>query len=161
MTIKLFIYTPCLLLHFHHVHWDQIKESLCLYLESRPMPGKGLLALVPLLFGPVCHYQSVHPLQFPPSGNVSRQIFLTWPFLIDIGMPDDLLTLWNCFIDFAVENWCGCRANEPGYAGDIGIIEIWLIDWWIDWNDKVTISSKPRIKKLAVNLFSILTTSLW
>ena len=38
--------------------------------------GKGHLALVPLLFGTAC-YQSIHPLQFPPSGNVSRHIFWT------------------------------------------------------------------------------------
>ena len=123
------IYTPCLLLHFHHVHWDQIKESLCLYLESRPMLRKGHLALVPLLFGTACHYQSVHPLQFPPSGNVQRHIFFD-PGLspIDTGVPDDLLTLWNCFIDFAVEHWVGCCTTEPGYARDIGAVEIWLID---------------------------------
>ena len=24
-------------------------------------------------------------------------------------------------------------ATEPGYAGDIGVIVIWLIDWLIDW----------------------------
>ena len=46
---------------------------------SRPMLGKGHLALVPLLFGTALE-QSVHPLQFPPLGNVSRHIFLTWPF---------------------------------------------------------------------------------
>ena len=46
-------------------------------------------------------------------------------------MPDDLLTLLNCFIDFAVEHWFGCRVTEPGYTGDIGATEIWLIDWLI------------------------------
>ena len=87
---------------------------------------KSHLALVPLLLGTACHYQPIHPLQFPLSGNVSRHIFSTWPFPpIDTGMPDDLLTLWNCFIDFAVEHWFGCRATETGYAGDIGAIEIW------------------------------------
>ena len=25
-----------------------------------------------------------------------------------------LLMLWNCFIEFAVEHWFGCRATEPG-----------------------------------------------
>ena len=35
------IYTPGLLLHCRHVHWDQTKGSRCLYLESRPMLGKG------------------------------------------------------------------------------------------------------------------------
>ena len=37
--------------------------------------------------------------------------------------------LRNCFLDFAVEHWFGCRATEPGFAGDIDAIEVWLIDW--------------------------------
>ena len=37
--------------------------------------------------------------------------------------------LRNCFLDFAVDHWFGCRATEPGFAGDIGAIELWLIDW--------------------------------
>ena len=40
--------------------------------------------------------------------------------------------LRNCFLDFAVEHWFGCRTTEPGFAGDIGAIEVWLIDWLID-----------------------------
>ena len=28
--------------------------------------------------------------------------------------------MMNCFINFAVEHRFGCRANESGYAGDIG-----------------------------------------
>ena len=47
---------------------------------------------------------------------------------IDTSMPDGLLMLLNCFLDFAVEHWFGCRATEPGFARDIGTIEIWLID---------------------------------
>ena len=39
--------------------------------------------------------------------------------------------LWNCFINFAVEHWFGCRATEPDYTGDICVIEIWLIDLWL------------------------------
>ena len=38
--------------------------------------------------------------------------------------------LHNHFIDFAVEHRFGCRATEPGFAKDIGTIEIWLIDWY-------------------------------
>ena len=37
--------------------------------------------------------------------------------------------LRNCFLDFAV-HWFGCRATEPGFTGDIGAIEVWLIDWF-------------------------------
>ena len=37
--------------------------------------------------------------------------------------------LRNYFLDFAVEHWFGCRATEPGFARDIGAIEVSLIDW--------------------------------
>ena len=46
-------------------------------------------------------------------------------------MPNGLLMLRHCFLDFGVEHWFGCRATEPGFAGDIGTIEGWLIDWLI------------------------------
>ena len=46
---------------------------------------------------------------------------------VDTSMPDGPLMLQNCFIDFAVEHWFGCHATEPGFTGDIGSIEIWLI----------------------------------
>ena len=36
--------------------------------------------------------------------------------------------LRNCFLDFAVEHWFGCRTTEPGFARDISTIEVWLID---------------------------------
>ena len=36
--------------------------------------------------------------------------------------------LWNCFLDFAVEHWLGCRATELGFAENIGTIEVLLID---------------------------------
>ena len=34
------------------------------------------------------------------------------------------------YLDFAVEHWFDCRASEPGFAADIGAIEVWLIDWY-------------------------------
>ena len=43
-------------------------------------------------------------------------------------MPDGLLMLPNCFFDFAVEHWFDCNTTEPGFTGDIGAMEIWLID---------------------------------
>ena len=52
---------------------------------------------------------------------------------MDVVTPHGLLMLRNCFLDFAVEHWFGCRATESGFAGDIGAIEVWLIDWLIDW----------------------------
>ena len=50
---------------------------------------------------------------------------------IDAVTPHGLLMLQNCFLDFAVEHWFGCRATEPGFAGDIGAIEVLLIAWLI------------------------------
>ena len=56
---------------------------------------------------------------------------------VDTGVPYCLLMLRNSLKDFAFEHRSGCCATEPGYAGNIGAIEIWLIDWLIhlfaDW----------------------------
>ena len=43
---------------------------------------------------------------------------------MDAVTPHGLLMLRNCFLDFAVEHSFGRRATEPGYAGDIGAIEV-------------------------------------
>ena len=53
-----------------------------------------------------------------------------WPLhpLNNQFVPYCLLMLRNDFNDFAFEHRFGCCATEPGYAGDIGAIEIWLID---------------------------------
>ena len=48
---------------------------------------------------------------------------------VDTGVPNSLLMLRNSLSDFVFEHQSGCCATEPGYAGDIGAIEIWLIDW--------------------------------
>ena len=45
--------------------------------------------------------------------------------------PYGLLMLRNCLIDFAVEHWFGCHTTDPRFARDIGVIEVWLIDWLI------------------------------
>ena len=60
-------------------------------------------------------------------------LHLTWPSPIDTTTPNGLLLLRNCFLDFAVEHWLGCFSTKPGFVGDIGAIEIWLIDRLIDW----------------------------
>ena len=52
---------------------------------------------------------------------------------VDTGVPYCLLMLRNDFNDFAFEHRSGCCTSEPGYAGDIGAIEIWLINWLTDW----------------------------
>ena len=71
---------------------------------------------------------SVQPVQLLPSRNIWRHISLIWPFPIDTVTPHGLLMLQNCFLDFAVEHWFGCRNTEPGFPGDLGAIEVWLID---------------------------------
>ena len=43
-------------------------------------------------------------------------------------MHDGLLMLQKCLIDFVAEHWFSCHTTEPGYAGDIGTVEIRLID---------------------------------
>ena len=47
---------------------------------------------------------------------------------LDTGTPDIPLRPWNCFIDFAIEHWFGCRPTEHGFAGDIGAVESSLIE---------------------------------
>ena len=57
------------------------------------------------------------------------------------------------FLIFAVEHWFGCRATEPGITGDIGAIEVWLIDWLnmvctyvttlSDWSTRFLYGSQP------------------
>ena len=48
---------------------------------------------------------------------------------IDTRTLDSSLMPRNCFTDFAVEHRFGCGTTEPGFIGDIGVREIWLIDW--------------------------------
>ena len=74
-----FTYASWLPLLFHHAHWDQIEESLCPSLGSRPTLAQGPSALAPLLFGTTFHYLSVQPPRLPPSEDVSKYTFLTWP----------------------------------------------------------------------------------
>ena len=126
-----FTFAPWLPLLFHHTHWDQTEESLCPSLGSRPTLAQGPSAHVPLLFGTTFHYLSVQPPRLPPSEDVSKHTFSTWSSPVDTGVPNCLLMLRNDFNDFAFEHRSGCCTTEPGYAGDIGDIEIWLIDWYV------------------------------
>ena len=43
---------------------------------------------------------------------------------LDTGVPNGLLMLQNSLKDFAFEHRSGSCATEPGYAGDIGAIDI-------------------------------------
>ena len=85
-------------------------------------------ALAPLLFGTTFHYLSVQPPRLKTSQNI--------PFRLG------LLMLRNSFDNFVFEHRSGCCATEPGYAGDIGAIEIWLIDWLIPVNCVATFGVK-------------------
>ena len=46
------------------------------------------------------------------------------PHPVGTGAPNGLLMLRNSINDFVFEPRSGCCATEPGYAGDIGAIEI-------------------------------------
>ena len=46
-------------------------------------------------------------------------------------LPNGLLMVRDSLNDFVFEHRSGCCPTEPGYAGDIGAIESWLIDWLI------------------------------
>ena len=106
-----------------------------LYLESRPMLGKGHLALVPLLFGTACHYQSVHPLQFSPPVNVSKRLFdMPFPHRHQYAQwPVDVVELLHRFCCWALiwmsRHWAWLRRGYWRYRNLVG----WLIDWLILW----------------------------
>ena len=101
-------------------------KGITLSLGSGPTLAQGPSALAPLLFGTTFHHLSVQPPRLPPSEDVSKHTFSTWPppSPVDTGVPNCLLMLWNVFNDFAFEHRSACCATEPGYAGDIGAIEI-------------------------------------
>ena len=84
------------------------------------------------LFETTSRCLSVQPVHLLPSRNIWRRISLIGLSPIDTVTPHGLLMLRDCFLDFAVEHWVGCRATEPGFAVDIGAIEVWLIDLLID-----------------------------
>ena len=73
-----------------------------------------------------CHLQKM-------SQNIPFRLGLPPPPPVDTGVPNGLLMLRNSLNDFVFKHWSGCWATEPGYAGDIGAIEIWLIEIWFDW----------------------------
>ena len=77
---------------------------------------------------------------------ISFLFLLIWTLTltIDDSRYQQFWTDWNCFLDFVVEHWFGCGAAESGFAGDIGAIEVCLIDLLIkstqqNWNSNMTI----------------------
>ena len=112
------------------IHWDQIKESLCLSLGSRPTQARELFTIAPLLFfkqpPTVCPFSHFSCDLQETSYDTSLWLGLS---PTETSTPNDPLMLQNCFITFAVQHWFGCRATELGFVGDIGTIEIWLMNW--------------------------------
>ena len=56
------------------------------------------------------------------------------------------------------EHWFGCRATEPGFAGDIGAIEVWLIDLLIDWLMMMTTTTTTTTMMIMVMVMVMITT---
>ena len=120
MKNSLFIFTSCL--PITPIPFTDIKQrNRCWSLGSRNMQAQKHFTLVPL------------SLEQPPAGCPFSH------FSCNLHEVSQDPSLWrglspvdtSCFIDFAVEHQFGCHATEPGYTGDIGGIEIWLIDWLI------------------------------
>ena len=109
--------------------------------KSNTGQAQEVFTLAPRLFGTTSCCPSVQPFQLLPSRNTSRHIFWLDLCPVDTSTPDGLLILWNCFLNFAVEHWFSCSATEPGFAGDIGAIEVCLIDWLNDRGSVAYLSS--------------------
>ena len=74
---------------------------------------------------------------------------------IDTITLHGLLMLRNCFPDFAVKHWFGCRTTESGFAGDIGAIEVWLVDWLILFKWQLFKGGRAQIPKEIYKKYSI------
>ena len=74
---------------------------------------------------PICPFSHLGCHLQKTSQNIPFQLGLT---PLDTGVPNCLLMSRNSLTDFAFEHRSGCCATKPGYAGDNGTIEIWLID---------------------------------
>ena len=103
----------------------------CQSLGWRPILVLELFTLVPVSLeqpAAVCPFSQFSCYLQETSEDTSLWFGLS---PIDTVTPHGLL-LRKCFLDFAVEHWFGCRVTEPGFARDIGAIEVCLIDWLID-----------------------------
>ena len=84
---------------------------------------------------------------YPLSSRRMQVLLHTWGWLGSLGLVTRLTFLpevtmsRNCFLDFAVERWFGYRTTEPGFVGDIGAIQVWLIDWY-SWMFKAVNSGR-------------------
>ena len=100
------------------VQWDPTMITVCQSLGPRLILVQELFNLVPRL--------SVQPFQLLPSEETSL-----WLGRSPIIPLFPLLMLRHWYIELADEHWFSCRTTEPGFAGDIGANEVWLIDWLI------------------------------
>ena len=123
-----FTFAPWLPFLFHHAHWDQTEELLCPSLGSRPTLTQGPSAHVPLLFGTTFHYLSVQPPRLPPSEDVSKHTFSTWPSLHSHRcalLPVDVMErlqqhrIWTLI--WLLRHWAWLRRGYWRYRN--------LIDW--------------------------------
>ena len=88
----------------------------------------------------MCPFSLEQPYTISPSSHLGCHLQKTYqniPFRLDLspvdtGVPYCLLMLRKNFNDFTFEHRSSCCATEPGYAWDIGAIEIWLIYWLIN-----------------------------
>ena len=125
-----FPFAPWLPFLFHHVHWDQTEESLCPSLGSRPTLAQGPSAHVPLLFGTTFHYLCVQPPRLPPSEDVSKHTFSTWPsprrhrcalLPVDVAERLQRLCIWTPI--WLLRHWAWLRRGYRRYRN--------LIDWLV------------------------------
>ena len=135
MRNSLFTFAPWLPFLFHHAHWDQTEESLRPSLGSRPTLAQGSSAHVPLFFGKILHYLFIQPPRLPPSEDVSKHTFSTWPFprrhrcaLLPVDVTERLqrLRIWTPI--WLLRHWAWLRRGYWRYRN--------LIDW-LTWTKRL------------------------
>ena len=131
-----FTFAPWLPFLFHHAHWDQTEKSLCPSLGSRPTLAQGPSAHAPLLFGTTFNHLSVQPPRLPPSEDVSKDTFSTWPPPrrhrcaqppVDVTERLQWLRIWTPI--WLLGHWAWLRRGYWRYRKLID----WLIDWWVSF----------------------------
>ena len=124
---SLLIFIRCILHQSHPVHWDQAKGiNLSVPRVKTHTDARVFHSCAPSLWNNlplfVCSAVSVATFK----KYLKTHIFNFGLSLLDIDGP---FMLQNCFIDFAVEHGFRFCATENGFVGDIGAMEIWMIDW--------------------------------
>ena len=130
MTLRennLCIFTPCLPHHLNPVHCDQTKESLSV---SRVMINTGTSAFHSCTSSLWNHHTI--SVRSATSTIIFRKHLKMHLFDL-VFLQRHQHTQWPIVTKLlsrvAVGHWFGCHTTEPRYIGDIGAIEIWLIDW--------------------------------